>query len=75
MASGFSRTDVASGFSRMAGAKLFVGEREIGRITSAAFSPDRGHVVALGYVHRDFVEAGTVVAAAWDDARASAVVV
>lgn len=37
-----------------ANAKLFAGEREVGRITSAAVSPREG-TVALGYVHRDFL--------------------
>jgi folate-binding protein YgfZ len=41
-----------------ANAKLFSGEREVGRITSAAVSPRLG-VVALGYVHRDFLSPGT----------------
>jgi folate-binding protein YgfZ len=44
------------------GAKLFSGTREIGFVTSAAESPRSGHV-ALGYVHRDFVEPGTAVEA------------
>ena len=42
------------------GAKVSAGEREIGFITSAAMSPTRGSI-ALGYVHRDFTTAGTVV--------------
>ena len=43
------------------GLRIVSEDRDIGRITSAAFSPDRGHAVALGYVHRDFVTPGTVV--------------
>ena len=43
------------------GSRIASGDRDIGRITSAAFSPDRGHAVALGYVHRDFVTPGTAV--------------
>ena len=39
--------------------RLFAGEREIGRITSAADSPRAGKRIALGYVQRDFVEPGT----------------
>src|SRR5579872_649234 len=39
------------------------GDREIGALTSAAFSPALHVPVALGYVHRDFVEPGTKVAA------------
>jgi tRNA-modifying protein YgfZ len=45
-----------------AGARIVSGEREIGRVTSATWSPDRGRPIALGYVHRDFVEPGTSVA-------------
>lgn len=42
------------------GARAFSGEREVGRITSAARSPRHGPV-ALGYLQRDFVAPGTVV--------------
>ena len=42
------------------GATLRAGEREIGRVTSAAMSPKAGPI-ALGYVHRDFAEPGTQV--------------
>ena len=38
--------------------RLWSGEREIGRITSAVASPRFGPI-ALGYVQRDFVEPGT----------------
>ena len=37
------------------------GEREIGRVTSAVLSPALGRPIALGYVHRDFVQPGTPV--------------
>lgn len=37
------------------------GEREIGRVTSAAWSPALERPIALGYVHRDFVDEGTQV--------------
>ncbi|HEY3161125.1 MAG TPA: glycine cleavage T C-terminal barrel domain-containing protein [Vicinamibacterales bacterium] len=40
--------------------KVFSGERDIGFVTSAAESPRLG-ALALGYVHRDFVEPGTAV--------------
>lgn len=43
------------------GDRIVSGDRAIGEVTSAAESPGVGHVVALGYVHRDFVEPGTVV--------------
>jgi folate-binding protein YgfZ len=42
------------------GAKIFSGDREIGFVTSATQSPRFG-AIALGYVHRDFFEPGTVV--------------
>lgn len=54
-------------------AKVFGGEREIGFITSAATSPRLG-AVALGYLHRDFLEPGTVVAVDSGTVRARAVV-
>jgi len=37
------------------------GDREIGRVTSAAWSPALERQIALGYVHRDFSEPGTPV--------------
>jgi folate-binding protein YgfZ len=37
------------------------GEREIGRVTSAAWSPALGRPIALGYLQRDFVAPGTPV--------------
>ena len=42
------------------GEKILSGEREIGTVTSVATSPRFG-VVALGYVHRDFIAPGTAV--------------
>ena len=38
------------------------GEREVGRITSGAISPALKKPIALAYIHRDFVAAGTVLA-------------
>ena len=52
--------DAAAGVPA-AGARIVSGEREIGRVTSAAWSPAQARPIALGYVHRDFVEAGTPV--------------
>jgi len=43
------------------GAPILAGDREVGRVTSAAVSPRAG-TVALGYVHRDFVAPGTALA-------------
>jgi folate-binding protein YgfZ len=40
------------------GDALFAGEREIGRVTSAAFSPALGSTIALAYVHRDHAVQG-----------------
>jgi folate-binding protein YgfZ len=44
-----------------AGARIASGDREIGRVTSATWSPALGRPIALGYVHRDFVAEGTDV--------------
>lgn len=43
------------------GVKIVSGDREIGSITSAVESPALRRPIALGYVHRDFVQPGTVV--------------
>ena len=48
--------------------------REIGRITSAAFSPQAQQWIALGYVQRDFVEPGTAVEVATQAGPARAVI-
>ncbi|MGE0042265.1 MAG: folate-binding protein YgfZ [Vicinamibacterales bacterium] len=48
--------------------------KEIGRVTSVIWSPALGRVLALGYVHRDFVEPGTAVVAHADDRRVTATV-
>jgi folate-binding protein YgfZ len=37
------------------------GDREIGRVTSATWSPRLERPIALGYVHRDFMNPGTSV--------------
>lgn len=44
-----------------AGAPIRAGGREIGRVTSAVTSPSLDRVIALGYVHRDFVNPSTAV--------------
>jgi folate-binding protein YgfZ len=36
-------------------------DREIGHVTSAAYSPALDRWIAMGYVHRDFIEPGTSV--------------
>jgi folate-binding protein YgfZ len=43
------------------GSPLAVDGREVGSLTSAAFSPRLGRAIALGYVHRDFAADGTAV--------------
>jgi folate-binding protein YgfZ len=53
-------------------ARILSGERDIGRVTSAAFSPDQNAIVGLGYVHRDFVDRGTEVTVVWNDALSKA---
>lgn len=48
--------------------------KDIGRVTSSAFSPGLERVVGLGYVHRDFVASGTEVTVVWKDVRVKAVI-
>ena len=49
-----------------AGTPIRSGDREIGAITSSVLSPALKRPIAMGYVHRDFVEAGTAVAIVTD---------
>lgn len=44
------------------GSAIRSGDREIGAVTSAVLSPALARPIAMGYVHRDFVEPGTAVA-------------
>ena len=44
-----------------AGTAIRGGDREIGNVTSAAMSPALKRPIALAYLHRDFLEAGTQV--------------
>jgi tRNA-modifying protein YgfZ len=55
------------------GAPIMSGEREIGRVTSAALSPMLDRPIALGYVHRDFTSPGTEVTIADTPAVVAAV--
>jgi folate-binding protein YgfZ len=55
------------------GARLFAGQRDIGFVTSAVESPRLG-AIALGYVHRDFLAAGTKVEAETGAGRTPATV-
>jgi folate-binding protein YgfZ len=49
-----------------AGDRVRAGDREIGSLTSVTWSPALARPIALGYVHRDFVEPGTTVAVEHD---------
>jgi folate-binding protein YgfZ len=55
------------------GARLFAADRDVGFVTSAAESPRLG-TIAMGYLHRDFLAAGTKVEAATDGGRVPATV-
>src|SRR5262245_18925308 len=57
-----------------AGAPVFAGEAEIGRVTSAAWSPGFGRPVVLAFVRRRHAEPGTAVAVQLGDGRAPATV-
>ena len=43
------------------GAALSEGDREVGRVTSAVWSPRDGAAIGLGYVHRDFAREGVAL--------------
>jgi folate-binding protein YgfZ len=44
-----------------AGTTIHAADRDIGRVTSSTWSPALERPIALGYVHRDFLEPGTKV--------------
>jgi folate-binding protein YgfZ len=56
-----------------AGTVLRHGERDSGRVTSAAWSPSLGRVIALGYVARDAAEPGTAISVAASPPRTAQV--
>jgi folate-binding protein YgfZ len=67
---------------RMAGATvpgggdlLRAGDRDVGRITSAVWSPLAGGPIALAMVHRDFLEPGTALSVVHGDYALAATVV
>lgn len=68
------KADPSAAVVPLAGARIFSEARDIGWVTSAAFSPGREAVVGLGYVHRDFVDPGTEVTVVWNDSRSKATV-
>jgi folate-binding protein YgfZ len=49
------------GTAPLHGDRIMSGARDVGSITSAVQSPALGRPIGLEYVHRDFVEPGTVV--------------
>jgi folate-binding protein YgfZ len=51
------------------------GDREIGHVTSATYSPGLAHFIAMGYVHRDFTDPNTGVAIGASEPRVAAKVV
>jgi tRNA-modifying protein YgfZ len=56
------------------GDRIRSGEKEIGRVTSAVFSPALDRAIALGYVQRDFQQAGTSVTIASAPVETGAIV-
>ena len=51
------------------GSAIHAGDRAVGEVTSATASPKLGAPLALGYVHRDQAEPGTVLSIAGSQAR------
>jgi folate-binding protein YgfZ len=66
-------TDVKTLPSR--GDKLFFGEKEVGHITSAVFSPTLNCIISLGYVRREANESGTELTLRSSTAECAAAVV
>ena len=62
------RLVVPPGTSLKSSDPIFDGERQIGEITSRAYSPRAGQVLAFGYVQRDYAEPGTRLGVAGSDA-------
>ena len=56
------KLDVDAALPPPAGASIRSGDRDVGRVTSAALSPDGTKIIALAYVHRDVAQPGQVVA-------------
>ena len=56
------------------GAKLFVGDREVGWVSSATRSPQLNEVIALAFPLRDFSKAGTELTVEFDSRRHPATV-
>ena len=43
------------------GARLFAADKQVGWVTSTAWSPARGHAVGLAYVHREYALPGSAL--------------
>jgi glycine cleavage system T protein (aminomethyltransferase) len=56
------------------GAKLYSGDREVGWVSSAARSPEKGRALAIGFPLRDFSAPGTPLAVEIDGGRHEATV-
>ncbi|ULA63739.1 MAG: Folate-dependent protein for Fe/S cluster synthesis/repair in oxidative stress [Nitrospira sp.] len=56
------------------GSKLFSGDREVGWVSSATFSPQQNAVIAFGFPLRDFSKAGTALSIEVEGARHDATV-
>jgi tRNA-modifying protein YgfZ len=56
-----------------AGTPIAVGGKDVGRVTSAVWSPALGRLVGLGYVHRDHTATGTQLSIAGDAPVAAAI--
>jgi len=54
-----------------AGAAVMAGGAEVGRVTSAAWVPRIGRLVALGYVPREVADAGGALTLSWTGGRSS----
>ena len=54
-----------------AGESVHLGDRAVGHITSACWSPARGGLLGIAMLHRDATEPGTVVRVGADDANGS----
>ena len=58
-----------------AGSRMVDGDKDVGHVTSAVFSPTLAMPVALGYVHRDFAKPGSTVTIVDGDRRVPGTVV
>jgi folate-binding protein YgfZ len=69
------QASAAMAVSANASTPIHAGDRDIGRVTSAAYSPALDRWIGMGYVQRDFVEPGTAVSLGDSEPRTPATVV